>query len=162
MHIYTLQVTTLCRLWALSLSEILTSLILSLFLSVSIRGHPIFSEQPKVLASWPNSWTKSRQKSYEFSSVLFTVTSTLYSFALRLIFLQTHATSFTFWSSITALYNIKEKGGQPDRKPYPLPYGLRNPYRNLKSEKPQDYGQKPQQNCMFMNSASAKWDTNFV
>jgi hypothetical protein len=24
---------------------------------------------------------------------------------------------------------VKEKGGKPDRKPYPLPYGLRNPYR---------------------------------
>jgi hypothetical protein len=29
---------------------------------------------------------------------------------------------------------VKEEGGKPDRKPYPLPYGLRNPYRNLKSE----------------------------
>jgi hypothetical protein len=27
------------------------------------------------------------------------------------------------------------KGGKSDRKPYSLPYGLRNPYRNLKSEK---------------------------
>jgi hypothetical protein len=25
------------------------------------------------------------------------------------------------------------KKGKPDRKPYSLPYGLRNPYRNLKS-----------------------------
>jgi hypothetical protein len=25
---------------------------------------------------------------------------------------------------------VKEKGGKPDRKPYPLSYGLRNPYRN--------------------------------
>ncbi len=24
---------------------------------------------------------------------------------------------------------MKEKGGKPDRKPYPLPYGFRNPYR---------------------------------
>jgi hypothetical protein len=29
------------------------------------------------------------------------------------------------------LYTVKEKGGKPDRKPYPLPFGLRNPYRNL-------------------------------
>jgi hypothetical protein len=29
---------------------------------------------------------------------------------------------------------VKKKGGKPDRKPYPLPYGLR-PYRNLKSKK---------------------------
>jgi hypothetical protein len=36
----------------------------------------------------------------------------------------------------------------------PLFYGLRNPYRNLKSENSQDYAQKPQRNCTFMNSAS--------
>jgi len=29
---------------------------------------------------------------------------------------------------------VQEKGGKPDRNPYLLPYGLRNPYRNLKSE----------------------------
>jgi hypothetical protein len=27
-------------------------------------------------------------------------------------------------------------------------------YRNFKSEKSQDYAQKPQRNCTFMNSAS--------
>jgi hypothetical protein len=32
------------------------------------------------------------------------------------------------------MYIVKEKGGKPDRKPYPLLYGLRNPYRKLKSE----------------------------
>jgi len=43
------------------------------------------------------------------------------------------------------LYTVKEKGGKPDRKPYPLLYGLRNPYGNLKTyEKSQDYAQKPQ------------------
>jgi hypothetical protein len=36
----------------------------------------------------------------------------------------------------------------------PLPYGLRNPYRNLKSENSQDCAQKPQRNYMFTNSAS--------
>jgi hypothetical protein len=29
-----------------------------------------------------------------------------------------------------------------------------NPYRNLKSENSHDYAQKPQGNCIFMNSAS--------
>jgi hypothetical protein len=33
--------------------------------------------------------------------------------------------------------HCKEKGRKPDRRPYPLPYGLRNPYRNLKSENSQ-------------------------
>ncbi len=49
---------------------------------------------------------------------------------------------------------LKKKGGKPDRKPYPLPYGLRNLYRNLKSENSQDYAQKPQRDFTFMNSAS--------
>jgi hypothetical protein len=40
--------------------------------------------------------------------------------------------------------SLKEKGGKLERKPYPPPYGLRNPYRNLKSENSQDYVQKPQ------------------
>jgi hypothetical protein len=47
-----------------------------------------------------------------------------------------------------------EKGEKPVRKPYPLPYGLRNPYGNLKPENSQDYAQKPQRNCTIMNSAS--------
>jgi hypothetical protein len=37
----------------------------------------------------------------------------------------------------------KEKGGKPDRKPYPHPCVLRNPYRNLMPENSQDYAQKP-------------------
>jgi hypothetical protein len=48
------------------------------------------------------------------------------------------------------LYTVKEKGGKPDRKPYPIPFGLRNPYRNLKSENSQDYAQK--RNYTFMIS----------
>jgi hypothetical protein len=47
-------------------------------------------------------------------------------------------------STIQLLYTVKEKGGKPGRKPYPLPYGLRIPYRNLMSENSQDYAQKPQ------------------
>jgi hypothetical protein len=30
------------------------------------------------------------------------------------------------------VYTVKEIGGKPDRKPYPLPFGLRIPYRTLK------------------------------
>jgi hypothetical protein len=42
--------------------------------------------------------------------------------------------------------SVKEKAGKPEIKLYPLPYGFRNPYRNLKSENSQDYAQKPQEN----------------
>jgi hypothetical protein len=46
-------------------------------------------------------------------------------------------------STVQLLYTVKEKGGKPNIKPYLLPYGLRNPYRNLKSENSQDNAQKP-------------------
>jgi hypothetical protein len=48
------------------------------------------------------------------------------------------------------LYTVKEKGGKTRIKPHLLPYGLRNPYRNPKSENSQDYAQDPQRNCKFM------------
>jgi hypothetical protein len=43
----------------------------------------------------------------------------LYSFDLRFLFLQTHATSYSFCSAL--LYTVKETGGKPDRKPHPFP-----------------------------------------
>jgi hypothetical protein len=50
---------------------------------------------------------------------------------------------------------LKEEEGTPDKKSHPLPYGLRNPYRNLEYENSQDYAQKHQRKCTFMNLASA-------
>ncbi len=43
-------------------------------------------------------------------------------------------------STVHLLCTLKEKGGKPDRKPYPLPSGLRNPYRNLKFENVHEFG----------------------
>jgi hypothetical protein len=73
---------------------------------------------------------------------LLAIHSDFYSFALRFLLLQTHAILTV--STAQLLYTAKETGGKPDRKPYLLPYGLRNPYRNLKSENSQDYAKKPQ------------------
>ncbi len=67
-----------------------------------------------------------------FRVFLLSIHSHLYSFTLRFLFLQTQATSYSFYSAL--LYTVKEKGGKPDRKPHPLRYGLRNPYKNIKSE----------------------------
>jgi hypothetical protein len=73
--------------------------------------------------------------------------SHFYSFALRFIFLQTHATSDVFLQfSYCTVYTVKEKKENLNRKPYPLPYGLRNPYKNFKYENSQGYAQKPQRN----------------
>ncbi len=87
--------------------------------------------------------------------------------SLLYIFLQTRANSksnsrhLLCISIVQLLYTtLKEKGGNPYLKPYPLPYSLRNSYRNLKSENFQDYAQKPQRNCTFMNSASGTGPPN--
>jgi hypothetical protein len=77
----------------------------------------------------------------------------LYSFVLRLQFLQTYATFYVFLQFSYWTLQIRKRG-KPDRKTYPLPFGLRNPYRNLKSENSQDYAQKPQRNSTFINSTS--------
>jgi hypothetical protein len=76
--------------------------------------------------------------------------SHIYSFAWDFYF-------FKLTEHLTVSFSVKEKGGKSDRKPYPLPYGLRNPYRNLKSENSQDCVRKPQRDCMSMNSASVNF-----
>ncbi len=94
----------------------------------------------------------------KFSSLLFTVTST----ALPWGFYFFRLTQPLTVSTDQLQYTVEEKGGKPRteshtggkpvRKPYPLPYGLRNPKRNLKSENSQDYSQKPQRNCEIVRS----------
>jgi hypothetical protein len=83
---------------------------------------------------------------------LLVIHSHLYSFAGDFLF-------FKLTQPLTV--SVKEKGGIPDRKPYPLSYGLRNPYRNLKTENSQDYAQKPLRGCTFMNSASGRLSLSF-
>ncbi len=87
----------------------------------------------------PNSWTKSRQKSF----LLFTVTCLEIYISLKFKLTQP-LWVFRVRYCVT-VYTVKEKGGKPDRKPHPLPNGLRNPYRNLNSENSQNFAQKHQQ-----------------
>jgi hypothetical protein len=58
----------------------------------------------------------------------------LYSLALRFFKLTQPLTV----STVQLLDTVKEKRVKPDRKPYPLPYGLRNLCRNLYSDNSQD------------------------
>ncbi len=81
--------------------------------------------------------------------MLFTVTSTV---CLK-ISITSNSCNLLHISTVKLLNTEKEKGGKPDRKPYPLPYDLRNPYRNIKSNS-QDCAQKPQRNCTFMKLPS--------
>ncbi len=62
-------------------------------------------------------------------------------------------------STVQLLYTVKDKGGKPGRKPYPLPYGLRNPYlqKETSSLRTQDYAQTLKEIvCAWMNSASVQ------
>ncbi len=60
------------------------------------------------------------------------------------------------------MYTLKENRGKPGRKTIPSFLWFKKPVqKTLKSENSQDYAQKPghnlqkpQHNCMFMNSAS--------
>jgi hypothetical protein len=73
-----------------------------------------------------------------FRAFLLAIHSHLYSCALRYLYLQTVS---------TVEENLIENHT-------PFPDGLRNLYRNLKSDNSQDYAQKPQRNYTFMNPAS--------
>ncbi len=61
-----------------------------------------------------------------------------YSFASRFWFIFFKLMQPLTDSTVQLLYTVKEKGGKPDKKPHLLPFGLRNPYRNLKSENSQE------------------------
>ncbi len=98
-----------------------------------------------------NSWTKYRQKSEEFSSLLFPVTSTALPWELYFFKLTQSLTV----STVQLLYTVKEKGGNLIENHTPSLW-FKNPYRNFKSEKSQDYARKPQWNDTFMNLASAQ------
>ncbi len=100
---------------------------------------------------WPEAEILDEIQTKVLRVFLLAIHSHLYSIASRFLFLQTHATS----NSFNRFYTVK-KGGKPYRKPYryPLPYDLKNQYRNLMSENSQDYDQKPQWNCTFIDWAS--------
>jgi hypothetical protein len=70
-----------------------------------------------------------------FRFFLLVIHSHLYSFTLSVL-------NFKLTQPLTV--SVKEKIGKPERKLYPLPYGFRNPYRNLNSENSKDYAQKSQ------------------
>ena len=90
--------------------------------------------------------------------MLFTVTYTalpcdLYFFNSRnLLHIPSNSHNLLRISTVQLLERRKAENLTENHTP--VSYGLRNPYRPLKSENSQDYDQKPQGNCTFMNSAS--------
>ncbi len=69
-------------------------------------------------------------------------------------FLDVIGTKPSEFSSLLSQLNYTN--GPPPPPPFPgaKVINVNIVYRNLKSENSQDYAQKPQRNCMFMNSAS--------
>ncbi len=76
----------------------------------------------------------------EFSSLLFTFTPLLYICALRFIF-HLH----------NLLHFLELQRRKTWKKTIPFPWGLRNPYRNLKSENSQDYAQKETSTKLYVH-----------
>jgi hypothetical protein len=58
---------------------------------------------------------------------LLAIYSHLDSFALSEMSISSNSCNLLRISRFQLLYTVKEKGGKPNRKPFPLPYGLRNP-----------------------------------
>ncbi len=77
---------------------------------------------------------------------LLAIHSHLYSFALKYFYLFKLTQPLTVFT-VQLLYTVKR---------YPFPFGLQNSNWNLKPENSQDYVQKPQLTCTFMNSASGR------
>ncbi len=99
----------------------------------------------------PYSWTNSRQSLKSFPPCYTQSPLQLW----REISISSNSSNLLqlLQFSYCTVYTVKEKGGKSDRKPCPLPYGLRNPYRNLKSENSQD--------CTLMNLA-CRYNSVFV
>ncbi len=98
-------------LHTLLVSPILLSISFTRF--TSTYCNPIPPVLPTSSFLRPNSWTKSRQKSQEFSSLLFTVTSAAMPYDFCFFKLMQPLTV----SMVQLLYTLKEKGRKPDRKP---------------------------------------------
>ncbi len=92
----------------------------------SAHPHPFLQERP-------NSWTKSMTKFLRI--FLLVIHSRLYTLQLCMRF-------FFFKLTQPLTVSVKEKGGKPNRIPYPLPCDLSNPRRSLKSESCRDYAQR--------------------
>jgi hypothetical protein len=60
------------------------------------------------------------------------------------------------------LFTLSQSPLLTDFHPPPSKSGLKLVCGNLKSENSQDYAQKPQQNCTFINSASEKIVVSFI
>ncbi len=86
------------------------------------------------------------------------IQSHLYSFALKLLFPQTHATSTPEPLTVSTVYIVHFKG---ERRKIWQKITTPSLWFEKFKQKPQDYAQKPQRNCTFMNSALASWNIIF-
>ncbi len=83
---------------------------------------------------------------------LLAIHSHLYSFALRFLFLQTLATSYSLYSSVTV--HCKGERKKTWQKTIPPSLWFKKSIPKPQVWDSQDYAQKPQLNCTFMNSSS--------
>jgi hypothetical protein len=77
-----------------------------------------------LVAAYPASSEAEFLHEFQTKVFLLAIYSHLYSFVLRFSFLPTHATSYSFYSSVTVQYTVRETGGKPDRKAYGTPFPM--------------------------------------
>ncbi len=104
------------------------------------------------LVQRPNSWTKFRQKF--FRVFLLVIHCHLYSFALRFLFLQTHATSYSFYSSVIVHF-VHCKGDIIDRKTVPPSLWFKKSIQKTQVWQLSRLSQKPQRSWIRLQEMDA-------
>jgi hypothetical protein len=85
----------------------------------------------RILGRNPDKSLKSFPPCYSQSPLQLCLENSISSNSHNLLHISSNSHNFLSISTVQLLYAVKEKEGKPERKPYSLPYGLRNPYRNL-------------------------------
>jgi hypothetical protein len=86
----------------------------------------------------------------------FLAVSHLYSFALRFLFLQTHATSYSFYNSLCTLYRRNEQNLIENHTPFHMVYEIHSETLSLRTLKIKPETSKKLYGHTFMNSASVE------
>ncbi len=83
----------------------------------------------RILGGNPDNGLTSLPSCHSQSSLQMSISSN----SLNLLRISSNSRNLLHISTVQLLYTRKENPGKPERKSHPLPYGLRNPHRNLKS-----------------------------
>jgi hypothetical protein len=110
----------------------------------------------RIVGQNPDRSLKSFPPCYSQSPLQHCLVISISSYPCNLLHISSNSRNLLRISTVKLHKNVKGKVWKPDRKSYPLPYVLRNPYRNLKSENSR-LCIEASRNCKFMNSVSVQY-----